>query len=1724
LTTKQSQQSNPFSTGGGGVNFETNIQASFAALMLTGGSAPALPNWPIQSIKLQGRYDDYETDDCIVLAQNPQLPQQVSKLLGQIKHVAHITKQDPTFKDVIHAAWRDFCNPSLFNPDTDHIALITGPLSATDIENVRPILEWSRHCHSAAEFFKKINTARFSSDKKRDKLAIIKYHLDQANNNIPLDDDTFWQFLKSFHLLGYDFDTNTGSILPLIQSMLGLGLSDQSNAHDVWNELLNVNQYANQSAGTISLATLPTILVEKFKPLRQGISTDIDKLKDHSERILASIKNQIGITHIERSNLFDQLIPLVETTNFILINGARGSGKSALAKEFSEKIEQEYQVFCLRSEDLDESHLDKVFVSIGLKSTLKELTAHFAMVPKKVLILESVEKILELNQRGAFTDLLHFLKQSCGWTVIATGRDYAYPQITFNFLQPENIYWAALSVELLTDYELETICGDNPSLVPLTENTALNNLLHIPFWAQLAVRATQGGAVFDAQSTEASFRNAVWQHIIAKEDERSKGMPQLRRQTFIAVAVKRAKAMSYGISEQGFEPEALAKLESDNVLIRDTVKMLISPAHDVLEDWALEAFIDVAYKENENNFSGFISQVGNEPAIRRAFRLWLHRSLYEGEAFEELEPLIVKALSDKSIPKYWQDEMITALLKGADPYHFLSHIQDDLFADNAELLKRFCFILRISCKTPNLQLMKLIQDARTKSGKTSVSLYLSPHGQGWQSIILCLYENRTKITDKQVAQYISVLDEWGTQVSLYQELPEPAREAGLLALYLLDLVEDSYRNEDNTKKLLNVLIKVVSVIKDEFCLQIEKDIFNTQTAQHRNHRSYVRQLLPMALVNMETGFLCMHVPDLLIKLAWHTWFTKKERNNLNAFSHIEVEEYFGLYHFREGCDFFPASGLKGPFFYLLRDRPRKGLDFIIRLCNKAAEKYAPSRLDTIEESLIPLGFTPGVSTVKMVLNDGTEVEQFCSHRLWAGYRGISVLPYLLQSALMALENWLITLVESSENGKDIEGVIDYILRQSNSVMTTSVIASVATGFPEKMGKAIIPVLKAPGLYSWDMERSIQERGGNEANWFASSFHEPMRDIYADERRKAALRPWRRKHLESLITQLQFTDLREEIFEIIDEFRNNLLSSKIDDEEKTLWRFRLHRIDIREWKGEEDKENNRIVFTTQELEPDLQEVQDKTQADNGINNRFISLFLWSDSALNGTPIEHDYFPNWTDALDEAKILCDLLKNSDVSNLAIRRSSGIINSAAVFLRDYAPELKNEDINWCIRIVLEAAILNADNNNEMARADITGYDGSLAAAQVLPIIFDLIEGEKDVEQLKLIISTTLTHTNVITCKAAADGIRKHLWQRDAEFAQGCLNGAIEYSYLRQKELEQRYLVDSQISPTSSEHPQQSEQKLSVNWLTELREQITKCVTNSNEVTLNSHSTWYLLPPILMIPDGSNKDEHIALFVQIIELTVEAENQKKDRNINHDAYEKIPHEFLMDFSKRLAEYLFSIPEQDARTIFDIIFFQIEDAVDLASSLLLNLTFIAEQQKSFEQYWLFWGWFADTLLPYAMEPKALYKHHSFYSHDSDIIRRLLFANIPWQGVDIETQMFSLGVEPITNFIKKSGGNPIVYAAIVKLIYYFPDLFKPAELLSDLADFQINHSHNDLLSEGDTTFYLERILHRLIVQNRNLKPLSKNLRGACLVLLDAMVETSSSQGYFLRESLLQLKV
>lgn len=257
-----SQLSNPFSTGGGGFLFEARVQASFVVLMLAGGFIPYLPRWPINKIKLQAKSGDYNTDDMVVFLKGNDNNQNC-KMLAQIKHSITISETNKVFREVIQSAWTDYNNNGLFKKNKDVIALITGPLSATDINDVRTLLEWSRHMENSKEFFTNVEKAKFSSNNKRKKLKAFKAQLQNANGGNPVTEEELFDFLKHFHLLGYDLDIKSSITVSLLHSLIGQ--YSQDNISALWGQIIEEVLSFNQNAGTITLENLPADLCNHFK-------------------------------------------------------------------------------------------------------------------------------------------------------------------------------------------------------------------------------------------------------------------------------------------------------------------------------------------------------------------------------------------------------------------------------------------------------------------------------------------------------------------------------------------------------------------------------------------------------------------------------------------------------------------------------------------------------------------------------------------------------------------------------------------------------------------------------------------------------------------------------------------------------------------------------------------------------------------------------------------------------------------------------------------------------------------------------------------------------------------------------------------------------------------------------------------------------------------------------------------------------------------------------------------------------------------------------------------------------------------------------------------------------------------------------------------------------------------------------------------------------------------
>ncbi len=263
---KLKQQSNAASTGGAGVIFENEVQASFVTLMATGGYAPALPTWPIVRVALQTKPDGYHTDDCLVRVEQPG-GGEYRHLLCQIKRQVAIQDSNPEFRETMVSAWADFTNRNLFRPGLDAIALVTGPLTATDGYTLHWLTTQARE-FQASEFFSRIQQGRMGPENRLKKLNVIRRQLTAANNGLEVNDGQLHAFLHDFHILGFDFWSDKGVVVSLLHSHLSAESGDLPPM--LWAEVVQLVGRKNTRGGSFELSRLPPELA-KLRALRRVI-------------------------------------------------------------------------------------------------------------------------------------------------------------------------------------------------------------------------------------------------------------------------------------------------------------------------------------------------------------------------------------------------------------------------------------------------------------------------------------------------------------------------------------------------------------------------------------------------------------------------------------------------------------------------------------------------------------------------------------------------------------------------------------------------------------------------------------------------------------------------------------------------------------------------------------------------------------------------------------------------------------------------------------------------------------------------------------------------------------------------------------------------------------------------------------------------------------------------------------------------------------------------------------------------------------------------------------------------------------------------------------------------------------------------------------------------------------------------------------------------------------
>ena len=409
------------------------------------------------------------------------------------------------------------------------------------------------------------------------------------------------------------------------------------------------------------------------------------------------------------------------------MTGKPGVGKSAEIKEILEKDYPNASVFVFRADQFNESTLANVFSSQGVNETIQNIFSCISLIPEKIIFVDSLEKLLEADPECAFKQLLALLKEHPEIKLIASSRKYAIDLITLKFgIDKDNI--CIIDIPTLNEEELKLVAEKFPQLNSVLKNDKVKKLLQSPKYLDFSILAISKTNDDYANVSQTEFKDKLWNSLVVDSTNTKNGLPLKREEAFKEIAVKRAKEMKLFTKPDKSDAEAIACLENDEIVFQENNNRKYSPTHDILEDWALVKYVSSKFEDFPNP-KDFFNNLGNEPAIRRAFRLWVEDYLIDNNG--KINELIKVTIADQTIEKYWADELLVAVFKSENSNSFFTSFEKELLEDNSVFFNRCLHIIKTCCKESDQ--------------KTNNSNLLLPIGSGWKEALFFIQKNNTQL-------------------------------------------------------------------------------------------------------------------------------------------------------------------------------------------------------------------------------------------------------------------------------------------------------------------------------------------------------------------------------------------------------------------------------------------------------------------------------------------------------------------------------------------------------------------------------------------------------------------------------------------------------------------------------------------------------------------------------------------------------------------------------------------------------------------------------------------------------------------------------------------------------------------------------------------------------------------------------------------------------------------
>jgi hypothetical protein len=1657
------------STGGGGGVFQARVGALYLANMLTGlPTVFGLHSARVETLRFEARYTGAHTDDIYCQLRDEE---GTRRQLIQCKRGLDARPSNKDFVDGLQGAWRDFLGVegSPFDRVSDILVLATvAPATPANLAAKR-LCETSRSSLDLTDFVQKVESGVFDIQHRRTWNAFKEISKNTLSDKYT--EELVFDLLRRLRVDIHDLGNEVSQELSLVQALLN---SDQpgDSGEQVWNGLFS---YVFEQGITVSTITQETWKATAQAGIQEAVSrlTGQKRLGNIAQSFNDLASHQLSListrlpngAHIPRGQCAAQVLAGFDERQLVIVTGGPGVGKSAVIAELAPLLRESGPLFFFKAEELDEPSLAAV-KSLGNMPDAVQGMNRFLRNGTPTVIIDSLEKAVEVQNQGALEELLVLVRRNKNVKLCVTTRSYALNALCTLFLS--EFSYQVVEVPLLTDTEIATaVAGTNLENIT-AKDTDVREVLRAPYYLRLAVNYTATGEELP-QTGGNDLRLFLWMERVAPSKRLAAGLAARRRITFDEICYARTERFAQFVVAPN-DAEAVASLLQDAVLVKDATDR-VSPTHDVLEDWSLFFRVEREMRGIERDWSALFFKLGSHAGMRRALRTWTaERSAKEdADAYALLKAALQQ---DATVPQLWRDEVVIGLLRSEGVEELFQKLSSDIAFNSASLLKRMSHLLRVACKGPtSIDYSSLADNPENKEMILRLAM-AAPVGKAWD-VIIRLVANAFPTMPSECNSWVVQLAE--DAISHDDNWYKPSQrvlDVFNMAEHFCSRDQDYwYREQSVGKRFYALLCSSSGADPNRFQILIEQYLLHLQsTPEDRN--SYVVERLEF-LVNVkncrETSFF---TPDLVWKVFNALYIDNKPEKD-KYFGDSGWERELGLKS-RVAHEFFPPSVLQGPFRALLAQDFLKSVRRIVELCNHAANSFA--KTSTNEVSIISVGQSP------------TGEPHIHSSRLWVTYRGHSVSSYLLNSALMALEERL--LIEAKTRPEIISQVLEFIVDAGTSSFTTGMVAGVLMAHPELVNKKLLNIFKCPQFFSSDIARSVQESSALAIH----GGHDGLDTSRQQERTTSNRLSHRREHLEDLCLKLQFDrpDLREDIYQILD---IHLAALGETGEASVDWRIALKRMDARGLRlGKPIGNSNWVTLEIAELAPELAKASNEAQDWMQIMNQMSKIEIWAaavterfTTAEAGTS---ERYLSSAEPYTEFLQLDEKLKTDEFSIFA-----GLDEKLACALICKWPADNSEALQWARSLVLERASVIEDKDAWLMRQPALG---ALRARTVISLAAFNPNLSNMVEALVNIVTEPMWEMRRATARAISEVLR----HKQPVLAEVLTTGLAQYAEQLAGDIERpqrrnRDFVDEARSNTIS--------ILSV----ALREM--KPGKRPSPNSLAAIKEWTI------VLEAARSETPDAWRVQsLMTLTQLVASQEARPRVQRSDPEHIDFEARWELGDLLAGEL-TAQFNDSSSLFGTFDYCLENAPEL-SERILESALDDYLKREFTNNIAFWRIWDRATAKIFKENSLRNKSKSSYSRFDKVLTTLLLCSKPWPKTWHDLQLFSSRPYFIANCLAEVGDSR---KGLENLLWLMAGIGRTSAVPSALTNLRdaLERSPADLFDDGNSLWHAETICRVAVHEHREILIRDVKLRRVTLAILDRLVDAGSSLAFQLRDYL-----